>query len=81
MDIFIIEDDKSLSDEIKLVLNKWGYKVGQVNNFENITNEVLECNPKLILMDINLPSYDGFYWCRKIRELSNVPITHNFYFF
>lgn len=39
MDIFIIEDDKSLSDEIKLVLNKWGYKVGQVNNFENITNE------------------------------------------
>ena len=59
MDIFIIEDDKSLSDEIKLVLNKWGYKVGQVNNFENITNEVLECNPKLILMDINLPSYDA----------------------
>ena len=57
MDIFIIEDDKSLSDEIKLVLNKWGYKVGQVNNFENITNEVLECNPKLILMDINLWNY------------------------
>ena len=38
MDIFIIEDDKYLSDEIKLVLNKWGYKVAQVNNFENITN-------------------------------------------
>ena len=74
MDIFIIEDDKSLSDEIKLVLNKWGYKVGQVNNFENITNEVLECNPKLILMDINLPSYDGFYWCSQIRNFMKLPI-------
>lgn len=74
MDIFIIEDDKSLSDEIKLVLNKWGYKVGQVNNFENITNEVLECNPKLILMDINLPLYDGFYWCSQIRNFMKLPI-------
>ena len=74
MDIFIIEDDKSLSDEIKRVLNKWGYKVGQVNNFENITNEVLECNPKLILMDINLPSYDGFYWCSQIRNFMKLPI-------
>ena len=74
MDIFIIEDDKYLSDEIKLVLNKWGYKVAQVNNFENITNEVLECNPKLILMDINLPSYDGFYWCSQIRNFMKVPI-------
>ena len=74
MDIFIIEDDKSLSDEIKLVLNKWGYKVGQVNNFENITNEVLECNQKLILMDINLPSYDGFYWCSQIRNFMKLPI-------
>ena len=71
MDIFIIEDDKYLSDEIKLVLNKWGYKVAQVNNFENITNEVLECNP---LMDINLPSYDGFYWCSQIRNFMKVPI-------
>ncbi len=37
MDIFIIEDDQSLSNEIKLALSKWGYSVGQVNDFENIT--------------------------------------------
>ena len=74
MDIFIIEDDQSLSNEIKLALSKWGYSVGQVNDFENITNEVLDGNPKLILMDINLPSYDGFYWCSQIRNFMKVPI-------
>ena len=74
MDIFIIEDDKSLSNEIKLALSKWGYSFGQVNDFENITNEVLDSNPKLILMDINLPSYDGFYWCSQIRNFMKVPI-------
>lgn len=74
MDIFIIEDDQALSNEIKLALSKWGYSVGQVNDFENITNEVLDGNPKLILMDINLPSYDGFYWCSQIRNFMKVPI-------
>ncbi len=74
MDIFIIEDDKSLSREISMTLSKWGYVTQEVNDFENITNEVLECNPKLILMDINLPSYDGFYWCSQIRNFLKVPI-------
>ena len=74
MDIFIIEDDQALSNEIKLALSKWGYSVGQVNDFENITNEVLDGNPKLILMDINLPSYDGFYWCSQIRNFMKLPI-------
>lgn len=74
MDIFIIEDDKALSREISLILNKWGYSTLEVNNFENITDEVLHCNPKLILMDINLPCYDGFYWCSQIRNFLKVPI-------
>lgn len=74
MDIFIIEDDKSLSREITMTLSKWGYVTQEVNDFENITNEVLECNPKLILMDINLPSYDGFYWCSQIRNFFKMPI-------
>ena len=74
MDIFIVEDDKALSREINFTLSKWGYSVCEVNNFENITNEVLDCNPKLILMDINLPCYDGFYWCSQIRNFMKVPI-------
>ena len=74
MDIFIVEDDKALSREIILSLSKWGYKAKEVSDFENITNEVLQCNPKLILMDINLPCYDGFYWCSQIRNFLKVPI-------
>ena len=74
MDIFIIEDDNALSREVSLTLSKWGYSVCEIKDFENITNEVLECNPKLILMDINLPCYDGFYWCSQIRNFLKVPI-------
>lgn len=74
MDIFIIEDDNTLSREVSLTLSKWGYSVCEIKDFENITNEVLECNPKLILMDINLPCYDGFYWCSQIRNFLKVPI-------
>lgn len=74
MEIFIIEDDKALSREISLTLGKWGYSACEVNDFENITDEVLQCNPKLILMDVNLPCYDGFYWCSQIRNFMKVPI-------
>lgn len=74
MDIFIVEDDRALSREISLTLSKWRYNTHEVEDFENITNEVLEYNPKLILMDINLPCYDGFYWCSQIRNFMKVPI-------
>lgn len=72
--ILIIEDDKVLCNEIKLFLEKWGYKVGVICNFENILNEFIKFNSRLVIMDVNLPFYDGFYWCRKIREVSSVPI-------
>ncbi|WP_250675885.1 response regulator transcription factor [Paraclostridium ghonii] len=74
VDIFIVEDDKALSREIKMCLSKWGYNTHEVNNLDNITEEVISVNPKLVLMDINLPFYDGFYWCNQIRNILKVPI-------
>lgn len=74
VDIFIVEDDKALSREIKMCLSKWGYNTHEVNNLDNITEEVISLNPKLVLMDINLPFYDGFYWCNQIRNILKVPI-------
>lgn len=74
MNIFLVEDDRALSREISLTLSKWGYSTHEVEDFENITNEVLQYDPKLILMDINLPCYDGFYWCSQIRNFMKVPI-------
>ncbi len=72
--ILIVEDDKILANELKEYLNKYGYKVNLIENFSKVLNECMNICPDLILMDINLPFYDGFYWCSKIREYSQVPM-------
>lgn len=72
--IFIVEDDKKLNELIKNNLEKYGYKVTLVENYSNIKSEFIKSNPHIVIMDINLPYYDGFYWCRDIRTVSNVPI-------
>lgn len=70
----IIEDDKKISELIKNHLERYGYKALLVKDFSNIKNEFLEHKPDLVLMDINLPFFDGFYWCNDIRSSSKVPI-------
>jgi DNA-binding response OmpR family regulator len=72
--IMIVEDDKKLSQLIKATLERYGYNTCLVNDFSNIKGEFMKYNPELVLMDINLPFYDGFYWCRDIRTSSNAPI-------
>ncbi|WP_072986065.1 response regulator transcription factor [Clostridium cavendishii] len=72
--IMIIEDDKKMTELIKKHLEKYGYKTFLVKDFSNIANEFLEYKPDLVLMDINLPFFDGFYWCNDIRSYSKVPI-------
>ena len=72
--ILLIEDDIDLAKEISIALEKWGFKVDLINNFENIIEEFIEKNPEVALLDVNLPLYNGFYWCEKIREISKTPI-------
>lgn len=72
--IYIVEDDKSLCNSIKEGITKWGYEGIAVQNFEDILQEFAKHNPHLVIMDINLPYFDGFYWCKKIRDISKVPI-------
>ena len=55
-------------------LNKWGYNSLIISDFNNVLAEYTSFEPQLVLMDINLPYYDGFYWCTKIRQISKVPI-------
>lgn len=74
--IMIVEDDKSLSVEICEFLERWGYHAVSCRNFEDILGEFQNIRPNLVLMDINLPFYDGYHWCRKIREISHVPILY-----
>lgn len=70
----IIEDDKTISSILEEHLKKWGYQVFSIEDFSDILPNYTEFEPHLVLLDINLPYYDGFYWCMKIRELSNVPV-------
>ncbi|MCM1252398.1 MAG: response regulator transcription factor [Clostridium sp.] len=72
--IMLVEDDEILAKEIVLFLQKWGYETSAVTEFNDILAAFRASCPQLILMDINLPYYDGFYWCNKIRELSEAPV-------
>ena len=72
--ILIVEDDKALCNNIKESISKWNFEGIAVQNFEDILKEFVKHNPHLVIMDINLPYFDGFYWCKKIRDISRVPI-------
>ncbi|WP_294350207.1 response regulator transcription factor [uncultured Clostridium sp.] len=72
--IFIIEDDKKIREELAIFLNRYGYTCSYSENFKNIVIEALNAEAQLILLDINLPMFDGYYVCREIRKKSNVPI-------
>lgn len=74
MKIMIVEDDSTIRDLVNESLKKWGFQTITVDNFDQILQQFLSSKPQLILMDINLPAYDGFYWCNQIREVSKVPI-------
>lgn len=73
--IFIVEDDKVIAESIIKQLKSWHMDAVCVKNFENIVGELKEYNPNLVLLDIGLPFFNGFYWCTKIREFSKVPIV------
>lgn len=72
--LFLIEDDQSLFHEVKDRLTQWSYDVYGVRNFSDVFKEFVELKPELVIIDIQLPKFDGFHWCRLIREHSNVPI-------
>ncbi|OPH49283.1 DNA-binding response regulator [Paenibacillus ferrarius] len=74
MKIMIVEDDQTIRDMIVEALRRWGFETLITVEFDAVLSLFIQENPHLVLMDINLPAYDGFYWCRQIRELSNVPI-------
>ncbi len=73
--ILIVEDDHHLREKIKNVLESYGYKVASVRAFDKVEEVFEETGPDLVLMDIVLPMYDGYYWCRQIRKISNVPVV------
>ncbi len=72
--ILIIEDDEVIREELQNFLIKYGYEVKAPIDLNNIIEYVENEHANLILLDINLPLYDGYYICREIRKTSDVPI-------
>lgn len=72
--IMIVEDDDKIASILQSSLEKYNYNVTRATRFNELKEEMLEINPDLILLDIHLPAFDGFYWCRQFRSETNVPI-------
>lgn len=72
--ILIIEDDMGIAEAIKQQAMKWNIEAKCVLNFRNVLGELAESDPHLVLLDISLPFYNGYYWCTEIRKISKVPI-------
>ena len=72
--IMIVEDDKRIAQAISKQISMWNIESVCVNDFRNIMGELAECKPHLVLLDISLPFYNGYYWCEEIRQVSKVPI-------
>ncbi|MBW9158620.1 response regulator transcription factor [Clostridium tagluense] len=72
--IMIVEDDVRIKEILLENIVRWGFDGKAVENFNEVFVEFSKYSPHLILMDINLPFFDGYYWCGKIREISKVPI-------
>lgn len=72
--IIIVEDDKIIREELQTFLSKYGYEVVAPSEFENIVEFILNENANLVLLDINLPVFDGYYIYREVRKKSEVPI-------
>jgi two-component system, OmpR family, bacitracin resistance response regulator BceR len=70
----LIEDDETLFNEIKDRLAGWSYDVYGIDDFSKVIQEFTIIKPDLVIIDIQLPKFDGFHWCRMIRSNSNVPI-------
>lgn len=74
MKILIVEDDENISELLSDELCQWGYETRQIKDFTLVLEEYENFEPHLVLMDVTLPSFNGFYWTQQIRKISNIPI-------
>ncbi|MFF2092254.1 response regulator transcription factor [Paenibacillus sp. NPDC058174] len=74
MNIFIIEDDAAIFRSLKERLEQWSFHVSGPDRFDDVMTAFIAAQPQLVIIDIQLPMYDGFHWCREIRAVSKVPI-------
>ncbi|MFB9330373.1 response regulator transcription factor [Paenibacillus aurantiacus] len=72
--ILLVEDDDKIRSIVADTLRKWQMQVTEAVRFDQVLKEFEQARPHLVILDINLPVFDGFYWCQRIRAASKVPI-------
>ena len=75
MKIFLIEDDEAIFTSLKERFGQWSLEVKGPESFHDVMAGFIEEEPHLVMIDIQLPAFDGFHWCREIRAVSKVPIV------
>ena len=74
MHILIVEDEKNIRQELKILLENSLYQVTALEDFSDVAAVVLRIIPDLVLLDLSLPEESGFEICAKIRAASEVPV-------
>ena len=72
--ILLVEDDEVIRQQVKKMLEQWGYEVVLVEDFMEVLSIFVKVEPHLVLMDIGLPLFNGYHWCQEVRKVSKVPI-------
>jgi len=72
--LLIVEDDPKIAEHLHSYITKYGYEGHVVTDFTSVMEAFRLVSPDLVLLDINLPRFDGYYWCRLIRQESTCPV-------
>ena len=72
--VYVVEDDDVILKALKKFLQNWSYEVHVADDFSSVYEKFLKVKPDLVLLDVSLPFFNGYYWCEQIRKSSNVPI-------
>lgn len=72
--ILIVEDDEGIAEALSQQIASWDMEPRCVSDFHRVMQEFADFDPQLVLLDIMLPFYNGYYWCSEIRRVSKVPI-------
>ncbi|MHC5321014.1 response regulator transcription factor [Priestia megaterium] len=75
MKILIVENDDKIYELVKEKFEQWSFEVAGVEDFQKVMEVFIAESPELVILDVNLPVYDGFYWCQQIRTVSKTPIV------
>ncbi|MCF8886718.1 response regulator transcription factor [Priestia megaterium] len=75
MKILIVEDDDKIYELVKEKFEQWSFEVAGIEDFQKVMEVFIAESPELVILDVNLPVYDGFYWCQQIRAVSKTPIV------